>query len=190
MKHLFITYLFFLSSSAQLTSKIYTGFNYGAFWTVEANVKKKADFLDGFNLAKNLTAHIPFDSARLFTCKAAGTLDEPTEAFDAAVESNTNLLLGFWITPGKDTDSPDENIKNEMTALEKGFKKHGQALSDLVIGLAVGSEDIYRAEEGGGLGVISDIVGQTIAQVKKGIAESFFAAYMKDKPIGHVDIAK
>ncbi|XP_014552094.1 glycoside hydrolase family 17 protein [Bipolaris victoriae FI3] len=175
---------------AQAASNIYTGFNYGAFWSVEANVKKKADFLDGFNLAKNLTTDIPFDSARLFTCKTAGTVDEPTEAFDAAVESNTNLLLGFWITPARSGDSPDENIKNEMAALEKGFKKHGQALSDLIIGLSVGSEDIYRAEEAGELGLTAEVVGQTIVKVKESIAASSFAQYMKDKPIGHVDTAK
>lgn len=190
MKRLLIISLFLLLSVAQPASKIYTGFNYGAFWTVEANVKKKTDFLDGFNIAKNLTTDIPFDTARLFTCKAAGTLDEPTEAFDAAVESNTNLLLGFWITPSTRGDSPNDNVRNEMAALEKGFKKHGQALSDLIIGLAVGSEDVYRAEEAGELGVTAEVVGQTIAQVKKSIEESSFADYMKDKPIGHVDTAK
>ncbi|EOA83217.1 glycoside hydrolase family 17 protein [Exserohilum turcica Et28A] len=190
MKYLLISPLLLLPSFAQATSKIYTGFNYGAFWSVEANAKKKADFLDGFNLAKNLTTDIPFDSARLFTCRAAGTLNEPTEAFDAAVESKTNLLLGFWITPAQKGALPDENIRNEMAALEKGFKQHGQALSDLIIGLAVGSEDVYRAEEAGELGVTADVVGQAISQVKKGIATSSFAQYMKNKPIGHVDTAK
>ncbi|CAN9286691.1 unnamed protein product [Alternaria alternata] len=180
----------FSSCLAQAASKVFTGFKYGAFWSLEVNVKKKADFLDGFNLARNLTTDIPFDSARLFTCKAAGTLNEPTEAFDAAVDSRTNLLLGFWITPGQKGGSPDENVKNEMAALEKGFKKHGQALSDLVIGLSIGSEDIYRAEEAGEIGVTAAVVGQTIAQVKKDIAASPFAQYMKDKPIGHVDTAK
>ena len=190
MKRLLINNIFLFSNFAQAASNIYTGFNYGAFWTVESNMKKKDDFLDGFNLAKNLTTDIPFDSARLFTCKAAGTLNEATEAFDAAVDSNTNLLLGFWIIPEQKGGSPDENVKNEMVALEKGFKKHGQALSDLVIGLSVGSEDIYRAEEADGLGLTAEVVGQTIAQVTRSIAESSFAEYMKDKPIGHVDTAK
>ncbi|KAJ5056429.1 glycoside hydrolase superfamily [Bipolaris maydis] len=189
MKRLLINYLIFLSSFAQAASNIYTSFNYGAFWSVEANAKKKADFLDGFNLAKNLTTDIPFDSARLFTCKTAGTVDGLTEAFDAAVESSTNLLLGFWITPARSGDSPDENVKNEMAALEKGFKKHGQALSDLVIGLSVGSEDIYRSEAGE-LGLTAEVVGQTVAKVKESIAASPFAEYMKNKPIGHVDTAK
>jgi glucan endo-1,3-beta-D-glucosidase len=190
MKLLLIKLLILLSSFAQAASNIYTGFNYGAFWSVEANGKKKEDFLDGFNLAKNLTTDIPFDSARLFTCKAAGTLNEPTEAFDAAVDSKTNLLLGFWITPAQKGGSPDENVKNEMVALEKGFEKHGQALSDLIIGLSVGSEDVYRVEEAGEPGLTAGVVGQTIAQVKKSIAASSFAKYMKDKPIGHVDTAK
>ncbi|EMD63850.1 glycoside hydrolase family 17 protein [Bipolaris sorokiniana ND90Pr] len=176
--------------SDRAASNIYTGFNYGAFWGVETNVKKKADFFDGFDLAKNLTTDIPFDSARLFTCKTAGTVDEPTEAFDAAVESNTTLLLGFWITPSRSGDSPDKNVKNEMAALEKGFKKHGQALSDLIIGLSIGSEDIYRADEAGELGLTTEVVGQTIAKVKESIAASSFVEYMENKPIGHVDTAK
>ncbi|KAF1835146.1 glycoside hydrolase [Decorospora gaudefroyi] len=183
-------YLLLSPCLAQAATKFYTGFNYGAFWGVESNVKKKADFLDGFNLAKNLTTDIPFDSARLFTCKAAGTLDEASGAFDAAVYSRTNLLLGFWITPPQKGASPDENVKHEMAALEKGFKKHGQALSDLVIGLSVGNEDIYRSEDTEEIGVAADVVAKTIDQVKKSIAASSFAQYMKDKPIGHVDTAK
>ncbi|CAO2651513.1 Nn.00g040830.m01.CDS01 [Neocucurbitaria sp. VM-36] len=175
---------------AQAASKVHTGFNYGAFWGEEANVKRKADFLDGFNLAKNLSTNISFDSARLFTCRTGGTLDEPTEAFDAAVETKTNLLLGFWITPGKRGEPPDENVKNELAALEKGFQKHGQALSDLIIGLSIGNEDIYRWNDTAESGVAGDIVLQTIDKVKKAIAASSFAKYMEDKPIGHVDTAQ
>jgi glucan endo-1,3-beta-D-glucosidase len=190
MKRLLVHFLF-STCLAQAASTIYTGFNYGAFWAVEANVKKKADFLDGFGLAKNLTTDTPFDSARLFTCKQAGTLNDPIEAFDAAVESRTNLLLGFWISPAQRGGSPDENVKKEMAALEKGFQKHGQALADLVIGLSVGNEDIYRNEATPGeVGVPANVVAQTIDQVKKGIAASSFAKYMQGKPIGHVDTAK
>jgi glucan endo-1,3-beta-D-glucosidase len=189
MRH-FLIYSLLSPCLAQVAGKVYTGFNYGAFWGVGENVKKKADFVDGFNIARNLSTDIPFDSARLFSCKAAGTLDEPTEAFDAAVVSKTNLLLGFWITPAQKGGSPDENVKNELNALEKGFKKHGQALSDLIIGLSIGSEDVYRAEDTDEPGVTAVVVGQTIDQVKKTIAASSFAQYMKDKPIGHVDVAK
>ena len=176
---------------AQAASRIYTGFNYGAFWSVESNVKDKDDFLDGFNLAKNLDTPVSFDSARLFTCKAAQSLNDASGAFDAAVESKTNLLLGFWITPYNRGDSPDKLVENEMIALEKGFQKHGQALADIVIGLSVGSEDIFRWEEKPAeSGLSADVVAATIQSVKKSIASSSFAKYMEGKPIGHVDVAK
>lgn len=179
-----------LAQATMPASKIYTGFNYGAFWGDPGNAKRKADFLDGFNLAKNLSTSIPFDSARLFTCKTQDTVDDPTEAFDAAVETKTNLLLGFWISPGNRNESPDENVKNEMAALEKGFHKHGQSLADLVIGLSVGNEDVFRSNTSTGIGFARDVVSQTIRDVKKQIAASSFASYMKDKPIGHVDTAQ
>jgi glucan endo-1,3-beta-D-glucosidase len=173
-------------------STVYTGFNYGAFWGVESYVKKVADFLDSFSYAQNLSTGVPFNSARLFTCKTQGTVDEPTGAFDAAVDTKTNLLLGFWMTPQKRGDPLDDIIKNELSALEKGFQKHGQALADLVIGLSVGSEDIYRWEETDekevGVSVVE--ISASIQKVKEAVDSSTFAAYMKDKPIGHVDTSK
>jgi glucan endo-1,3-beta-D-glucosidase len=177
---------------APATSTVYTGFNYGSFWGVGSNVKKAVDFRDGFNYAHNLSTVVPFKSARLFTCKTQGTIDEPTEAFDAAVETSTNLLLGFWMTPQKRGDPLHDIIHNELSALEKGFKKHGQALADLVIGLSVGSEDIYRWEdiEEKEVGVSATDISAAIKEVKDAMARSTFSAYMKDKPIGHVDTAK
>ncbi|KAH9866612.1 hypothetical protein J1614_008304 [Plenodomus biglobosus] len=180
----------------QAASNIYTGFNYGAFWGAFENSKRKADFIDGFTLARNLSTPIPFDSARIFTCIQPNTPDDPIEAFDAAVETKTNLLLGFWISPAKRGDSPDPLVKKEMLALEKGFQKHGQALSDLVIGLSVGNEDIYRwntlADDTATpppSGLSAEVVSATIANVKKLIAASSFAKFMENKPIGHVDTA-
>lgn len=175
---------------ALAASKIYTGFNYGAFWSVGSNAKRKADFLDGFNLARNLSTDISFDSARLFTCKEAGTLNDPTGAFDAAVETKTNLLLGFWITPQYRGAPNDDQVNHEMIALQKGFAKYGQALADLVIGLSVGNEDVYRWENTAESGVAADNVSRTIDKVRKSIAASPFARYMKDKPIGHIDTAQ
>ncbi|KAH7076059.1 glycoside hydrolase superfamily, partial [Paraphoma chrysanthemicola] len=175
---------------APAATAVYTGFNYGTFWGTGDNVKKAADFRDSFNFAKNLSSPVPFDSARLFTCKTAGSVDEPTGAFDAAVETKTNLLLGFWISPGTEGAPLDNIIKTEMSALSKGFQKHGQALADLVIGLSVGSEDIHRFEDAGEVGVAATEVTSTIKKVRDAIAASDFAKYMKNKPIGHVDVAK
>jgi glucan endo-1,3-beta-D-glucosidase len=177
---------------APATSTVYTGFNYGSFWGVGSNVKKAVDFRDSFIYAHNLSTAVPFNSARLFTCKTQGTIDEPTEAFDAAVETSTNLLLGFWMTPHNRGDPLHDIIHNELSALEKGFRKHGQALADLVIGLSVGSEDIHRWEdtEEKEVGVSATDISAAMKEVKDGIARSTFAAYMKDKPVGHVDTAK
>ncbi len=175
---------------AQGASKVYTGFNYGAFWSVESNAKQTNDFLDGFNIAKNLSTDISFNSARLFTCIEAGTKNESSSALDAAVQSKTNLLLGFWITPTKRGDSNDDLVTNELTALGKGFQKHGQALADLIIGLSVGNEDVFRWEATTQSGVDAGSVASTINSVKNSIATSPFANYMANKPIGHVDTAQ
>jgi glucan endo-1,3-beta-D-glucosidase len=187
------TFLTLLTSSLLLgpvSSTIYTGFNYGAFWGVSSNVKKADDFRDGFNMAKNLSTGVQFNSARLFTCKEQGTVDDPTGAFDAAVDTKTNLLLGFWMSPQKRGDLLDDIIKNELSALKKGFDKHGQKLSDLIIGLSVGSEDIYRWEDTYDVGVPGKDITAAIKKVKAAIASSSFAKYMDGKPIGHVDTAK
>lgn len=170
---------------------VYTGFNYGAFWSYGDNVKYEADFAENFMLAKSLNASVTFDSARLFTCKPHGTLNDPTEAFDAAIATNTSLLLGFWVSPAVRGDLPDEMVDNEMIALEKGFERHGQALSDLIIGLSVGNEDIcrwnHKLHESG---LAADTLSKTISKVKEDIAASSFARYMEGKPIGHVDTAQ
>ncbi|KAL6704205.1 hypothetical protein ACN47E_008462 [Coniothyrium glycines] len=182
---------FMLQVVGSPSTNIYTGFNYGAFWSEQANAKYKADFREGFQLARNLSTPVPFDSARLFTCITTGTTDCPTEAFDAAVETKTKLLLGFWISPAKRGFAPDEQIKNELSALSKGFEKHGQALADVIIGLSVGSEDIYRWEEQKDQsGVSSKNVSAAISNIRKSIASSPYAKYMEGKPIGHVDVAK
>jgi glucan endo-1,3-beta-D-glucosidase len=145
----------------------------------------------GFNYAQNLSTPVPFNSARLFSCKQQGTVDDHSEAFDAAVETKTKLFLGMWISPAKRGDPLDDLIKNELSALDKGFAKHGQALADLVVGLSVGSEDIYRWEDNkDAVGVSAADISAAIETVKDTIASSPFAKYMKGKPVGHVDTAK
>jgi glucan endo-1,3-beta-D-glucosidase len=114
------TLLSFAFSLAPAAGKIYTGFNYGNFWGHNKTGKTFDDFRHGFNLAKNLASSTPFDSARLFTCKAH-TGDLPTAAFDAAVETKTNLLLGFWISGASTSVTIDAIIGAEISALAKGF---------------------------------------------------------------------
>ncbi|KAH6625809.1 glycoside hydrolase superfamily [Boeremia exigua] len=192
MQYLVIMLTFLLMLAACLApaaARIYTGFNYGAFWTEQSNVKRYADFYHGFTLAKNLTnTPVRFDSARLYTCITTGTKDDPTEAFQAAIDTGTNLLLGMWVSPGATGQPNDVQVKNELVALGKGFEQHGQRLADLVIGLSVGSEDVYRFN-GGQAGLSSDNLVFTMNSVREQIAASPYAKYMKDKPIGHTDTA-
>jgi glucan endo-1,3-beta-D-glucosidase len=113
---------------------VYTGFSYGAFWS-GGKAKHYEDFLDQFKLAKNLpNVPVPFTSARLYQAAQWGqNKTEPSEAFQAAIETNTTLLVGLWLP-----------IDSELDALDNAFKKYGRKLANLVIGISVGSEDIYR----------------------------------------------
>ncbi|KAJ4316179.1 hypothetical protein N0V94_005597 [Neodidymelliopsis sp. IMI 364377] len=176
---------------APSAAKVYTGFNYGAFWSYPENVKRYADFHNGFELAKNLTTPVPFNSARLFTCITAGTERDPTEAFQAAIDTGTNLLLGMWVSPGVAGQSNDVQVQNELAALEKAFQQHGQKLADLVIGLSVGNEDIYRFNSNHGeVGVAGNDMLLTINKVRAAITASPYANYMQGRPIGHTDTAQ
>ncbi|KAF2629458.1 glycoside hydrolase family 17 protein, partial [Macroventuria anomochaeta] len=174
---------------APAAAKVYTGFNYGGFWGEQSNIKRYADFHHGFELAKNLTnAPVPFDSARLYTCITTGSKDDPTEAFQAAIDTGTNLLLGMWVSPKATGQPNDVQVENELAALNKGFAQHGQRLADLVIGLSVGNEDVYRFNNAQ-VGIASDNLLLTIKSVREKIAASPYAKYMEGKPIGHTDTA-
>lgn len=186
-----ITNLFYLTTFlTPVASKPRTGFKYGALWGFPENLKYMKDFRDGFNYARNLTATIPFDSARFFNCRTQGTKDVSTGAFDAAVQTKTNLLLGFWITPAKRGNSLDDTIKNERAVLEQGFVKHDQSLANLIIGLSIGSEEIHLFEDTQKPRVPSNDVSAVIKKVKDAVTSSCFVGYMKGKSIGHVDTVK
>lgn len=185
MKHTPILLLTALLAPA--AAKVYTGFNYGAFWGQQSNVKRYDDFRHGFELAKNLTTTpVSFDSARLYTCITAGTKDDPTEAFQAAIDTGTNLLLGMWVSPGATGQSNEILVDNELAALGKALEKHGQKLADLVIGLSIGNEDIYRFNSKQ-IGVGPDNILLTIQSVRNKIAAAPWAKFMQGKPIGHTD---
>ncbi|KAF2791228.1 glycoside hydrolase family 17 protein, partial [Melanomma pulvis-pyrius CBS 109.77] len=186
MVHLY--FLVFLTQWLALAAaKVYTGFNYGAFWS-KSQPKIKKDFVQQFNLAKSLpNTPVLFDSARLFTSiqwGTAGITNDPIEAFAAAVDTNTSLLLGFWA-------QDEASLGNELMALEKAFKTHGSKLANLVVGLSVGNEDIYRFEHPNNQidkGASEDQVKNLVQITREKIALSSFASLMRDKPIGHTDI--
>jgi len=160
----------------------YLGFNSGAMKT-DQSAKFKSDFLAEFNTAQNLKgAPGKFDSVRLYTNIQAYSENDPIQAFDAAVETNTKLLLGLWT-------SGTNSIDNEMTALKKGLNKYGKKLGDLIIGVSIGSEDLYRVSVVGlkndpkGVGAGPDVIVNFIKEFKSEFADSDIAKV----PVGHVD---
>ncbi|KAI0198540.1 glycoside hydrolase superfamily [Astrocystis sublimbata] len=169
-------------ASLASASENYLGFNSGAMKT-DQSAKFKSDFLAEFNTAQGLKgAPGKFDAVRLYTNIQAYSENDPIEAFDAAVETKTKILLGLW-TSGTDS------IDNEMTALKSGLKKHGKDLADLIIGVSIGSEDLYRVSVTGlkndpdGVGAGPDVITKFIKDFKKNFADSDISSV----PIGHVD---
>src|SRR6201995_72193 len=120
----------------------YLGFNSGN--TLDTGkAKQQSDFEQEFKIAQTLheTPGL-FNSVRLYTNIQFGTTDTPISAFDAAVNTNTTILLGIWC-------SGTTNIDPELKALQSAITKHGQKFADLVVGISVGSEDLYRISESG-----------------------------------------
>ncbi|KAL2155773.1 hypothetical protein VTH82DRAFT_515 [Thermothelomyces myriococcoides] len=159
----------------------YLGFNSGATFA-DRSAKFKKDWVEEFETAQKLkNAPGKFNAVRLYTNIQAYSEDSPIEAFDAAVATKTKILLGIWT-------SGTNSIKKELDALEKAIEKHGEEFIDLVIGMSIGSEDLYRDSETGiknkaGIGAGPDTIVSFINEYKKSPA----GMKLKDKPIGHVD---
>lgn len=127
-------------SGAFAQDPLILGFNAGAS-DDKGNAKSQADFEKEFKTAKSLQgAPGNFSTIRLYSNIQWQTTDTPISAFAAAVATNTKLLLGIWA-------SGTDNIDNELKALSSAVKEHGTSLTDLIVGLSVGSEDLYRDSE-------------------------------------------
>ena len=159
----------------------YLGFNSGST-KVDRSSKVKKDWVEEFQTAQGLKdAPGKFNAVRLYTNIQDATEDDPIEAFEAAIETKTYILLGIWA-------SGTESIDRELSALKKGIKKHGKELTDLVIGMSVGSEDLYRNSATGitnkaGIGQEPDVLAGFVKEYRSAVAETPLA----DVPVGHVD---
>jgi glucan endo-1,3-beta-D-glucosidase len=144
--------------------------------------KTQSDFEAEFRLAASLQgAPEPFTSVRLYTNIQGGTTNSPLSAFPAAVATNTSILLGIW-TSGTDT------IQNELAALGAGIEQYGEPFASLVVGIAVGSEDLYRNSATGvankaGIGAQPDVVANFITETRSFLQNTTLAKV----PVGHVD---
>jgi exo-beta-1,3-glucanase (GH17 family) len=157
------------------------GFNYGAnFGNQQA--KTVLDFEYEFNAAKNLPGTNGWTSARLYTMIQHNTQNTPIEAIEAAINTNTTLLLGMWASAGQAV------MNNEVAALKAAISQYGTRFTDLVVGISVGSEDLYRItptgiENHSGAGAQPQELISYVQQTRAAIR----GTPLDGKPIGHVD---
>ncbi|KAI0414347.1 GPI-anchored cell wall beta-1,3-endoglucanase EglC [Xylaria grammica] len=151
------------------------GFNYGAFF-LNQQAKVQSDFAYEFNRAKSLPGTSGWTSARLYTMVQWGTKSDVVQAIPAAIDTNTKLLLGLWISGGT------QALDNEIAALKAAISKYGTKFTNLVIGLSVGSEDLYR-DAAGEVGTSAAYLVSSIKKVRTALAGTALA----NVPIGHVD---
>ena len=160
------------SSSSPPPSKggVHKGFNYSSN-TSNAGT----DFVTEFAAAASLSGTSGFTSARLYTMIEYGTTDTPSSAFEAASNTGTTLLLGIWCSGGQSI------VTNELNALAAAVKQYPK-LDALVVGISVGSEDLYRNPSGGGASAsqILEYISQTRTAMKNAGV---------NWPLGHVDTA-
>ncbi|KAK3334399.1 glycoside hydrolase superfamily [Neurospora tetraspora] len=165
-----------------VSAEAYLGFNSGNT-LADRSAKFKKDWVQEFTTAQNLkNAPGTFNAVRLYTnIQAYSQTSEPIEAFEAAIETNTKILLGVWAS-GTDTIEP------EIKALQTAISTYGKKLTDLIIGASIGSEDLYRVSVTGiqnksGVGAGPSEIVKFIGDWKK----AFQGTAIANVPIGHVD---
>ncbi|KAH8723020.1 glucan 1,3-beta-glucosidase-like protein [Phaeosphaeriaceae sp. PMI808] len=167
-----------LASTVVAQSK---GFNYGST-NADGSCRTYNDFVRFFNEAKSLQGAPGFTTARLYTSIQCGTTNSPIEAFRAAVDTDTKVLVGLWASAGRGA------YENELNALLAGARDLGSAFTDRIIGMSVGSEDLYRSSP---QGVANNAgVGATGAEIEGYIGwmrDWIRGTGLESKPIGHVD---
>lgn len=162
-------------------SAVYQGFNYGSTNT-DGSAVLEADFQSRFTTAQNLVGTSGFTSARLYTMVQAGTTNTPIQAIQAAINTNTTLLLGLWASAGQ------ASFNNELAALKSAITQYGAPFTKLIAGISVGSEDLYRSSPIGvinlsGIGANPSDIVSYIGQVRSAIAGTAASS----APVGHVD---
>jgi glucan endo-1,3-beta-D-glucosidase len=171
------TNLLALASGASASAIL--GMNY-ASTNGDGTPRTKSDFESYFKTAASLAGTSNINSARLYTMVQGGTKDVPIEAIEAAINTQTTLLLGLW--------SSGTTFNYELKALNSAIETYGDKLTDVVVGISVGSEDLYRNSPAGiaagsYVGSHPEVIVDYIQQVRKAVD----GTALKDTPIGHVD---
>jgi glucan endo-1,3-beta-D-glucosidase len=139
----FTSTAFALAAALSTADAAYKGFNYGAFFGNNA-AKQYVDFKYEFEAAKTLPGtNGQFTSARLYTMLQHGTTKDYISAIQAAIDTKTTLLLGLW-TSASTPAAAQTGVNNELAAFQAAIDKFGKSFTDLIAGISVGSEDLYR----------------------------------------------
>lgn len=174
--------VFAVTASLSTASAAVQGFNYGATKS-DGSFMFYQDYKDKFNTAQGLVGASGFNSARLYTMIQGGSsTNEPTQAIQAAIDTDTSLLLGLWGSGG------DGFFQAEITSLKTAISQYGDEFTKRVVGISVGSEDLYRISPTGiaaksGYGAGPDTLVSYIGQLKSALA----GTALSGAKIGHVD---
>ena len=171
-----------LAASIAAAQAVYQGFNCGNMLSDGYTPKTQDQYQAEFEKAQNLPGTSGWNSARLYTMIQGGTIDTPIAAIQAAIDTQTSLLLGMWCSAG------EEAFQNELNALEAAMEQYGDEFTSLVVGISVGSEDLYRVsptgiENDSGLGSTPNELVSYIKQTRAAIQ----GTSLSGTPIGHVD---
>jgi glucan endo-1,3-beta-D-glucosidase len=154
----------------------YKGFGTGTTFN-DGTTKQQNDYAYEMRAAQQLPrTRGAFTSMRIYTMIQGGTTDTPISAIPAAIETNTTLLLGLGAT------LPPDAFNREISALKNAINQYGMAFADLVTGISVGNEDLYRTS--------INVYGATPAQLLDYIARTRSAVagtLLAGKPVGHAD---
>ncbi|KAI0012173.1 glycoside hydrolase family 17 protein [Xylariaceae sp. FL0662B] len=171
-----------LGLAASAAAQPFQGFNYGST-NNDGSCRGYDDFHSFFERAKNLAGtEGHFTAARLYTSIQCGTSADPISAFQAAIDTDTHVLAGLWASAGRAV------YENELNALIGAAKTLGTAFTDRVIGISIGSEDLYRSSPQGvannaGVGATAQEIEDYIGWIRDWIRGS----PLEGKPIGHID---
>ena len=172
------TFLQLLAAASLVSSHtVYQGFNYGSTF-VDSSCRSQADYETSFRYARNLPGmNNTFTSARLYTSLPCEPDKRYLSAIDAAVITNTSLLLGIWATNADHTDL-------EVEAIKAAVSNHGMTLVDLVVGISVGNEDLYHYYT---LGENEGTSPTDLTHLINRVRGNFFGTLLNSTSIGHVD---
>jgi glucan endo-1,3-beta-D-glucosidase len=158
------------------------GFNSGATFG-DGSLKVQSDFESEFRAMQNLPGATCFNSVRLFTSIQGGTPNTPISAIPAAIATQTTILLGLWASSG------DGHIQDEIEAIKAAIDQYKSAFTDLVVGISVGSEDLYRdsAIAAQQKNTLPGAGPSTLVGYINEVRSALSGTALSGKQIGHVD---